>query len=112
MMKTYEMGKPGEFFHVDVFEPGFGWEGGWAVPIEPDNKHIMVLDNEFERIPCGATIVVDDDGHIVKSILAIIIEDPVVMEWPVPKDSEEAKQINEEYEEEKRMGNNEGFSEW
>lgn len=111
MMKTYEMGKPGEFVHVDVFEPGIGWEGGWAVPIE-SNKHIMVLDNEFEKIPCGATIVVDDDRHIVKSILGIIIDVPVVTEWPVPKDSEEAKQINEEYEEEKRMGNNEDFSEW
>lgn len=86
-----------ELVPVTAFEPDYGYESGWAFRVDPNNDHILILDDEFEDIPCGSVIITDDDGNIIKS-LELVFEDLLVTsKFPVPKNDKEAERIINEH---------------
>lgn len=93
-----------DYVKVTVFQPGFGRESGWAVQLNPDDSHNLVLDNDFQCISDGTLIHIDDNHNITKSMDPLLGELLGLDTWPVPKSNEEAKRLNEAYDEQQRCG--------
>lgn len=93
-----------DYVKVMAFQPGFGWESGWAVQVDPKDSHNLVLDNNFQCIPDGALIHIDDNHNIIKSMDPFFGELLGLHTWPVPKNAEAAKRLNNMYDERRRRG--------